>query len=33
MELKTWLTIIKVLNCICAFMLAGFQLAFIVDLL
>ena len=33
MELKTWLTMIKVLNCFCALLLAGFQLAFIVDLL
>ena len=32
MELKTWLTVVRVMNCICAAMLVGFQVWFIVDL-
>ena len=32
MELKTWLTVVRVLNCLCSLMLVGFQIWFIVDL-
>lgn len=32
MELKTWLTVVRVMNCVCAAMLVGFQVWFIVDL-
>ena len=32
MELKTWLCVVRILNCLCAAMLVAFQIWFIVDL-
>lgn len=32
MEMKTWLLIVRILNCITATMLIGFQIWFLVDL-
>lgn len=32
MELKTWLTVVRVMNCLCSLMLIGFQIWYIVAL-